>query len=136
MTRIAFDHYETQGEAAHASEALKVVGLDPGTLATAWRDADTQTRPAVDTALGDVTVRSPGLGVWLEGIGRLHLTGWLSQAATPGSSRTRPLTLQALFPGLDLCADERDRFCRTMANGGGVVAVQARDSEPHRLSPA
>lgn len=129
MTRIAFDHYETRGEAADAVESLTVVGLDPGNLATAWREADTGHTAAADAALDDVAGRSFGLGVWLEGIGRLHLTGWLSLAATPGSCRTNPLDLAALFPGLDIDATEREQLCRTLAGGGGIVAIRAPDGE-------
>ncbi len=129
MTRIAFDHYETRGEAAEAVESLKVVGLDPGNLATVWSESDTGSEAAADPALGDVTVQSPGLGVWLEGIGRLHLTGWLSLAATPGSCRTDPLDLAALFPGLDLGTGEREHLCRTLAGGGGIVAIRAPDAK-------
>jgi len=129
MTRFAFDHYKTRGEAADAVESLKVVGLPPGNLATAWKEADNRTGVGADPTLDDVPERSPGLGVWLEGIGRLHLTGWLLQQVTPGSSRTEPMDLKALFPQLGLGSTEGNRLCRTLAEGGGIVAIRAPDAE-------
>lgn len=129
MTRIAFDHYDTAAEAASAVEALRLVGLNPGDLATAWNEADAGVERPGEPGPNAAPLR-PGHGVWLQGIGRLHLTGWLSQAATPGSSRSDPMELDALFSALALSPDDRDHLCRTLASGGGIVAIRAADSGP------
>lgn len=119
MPRTKIDFHEDRQDAATALSSLREVGLNPGDIGGAWLEDAQATAEGLDTA----TRRT----VEVQALGRVQFTGWLAEAALNFSDAEQGAPLSSIL-GDHADAAELDRIRQTLASGGGIVGVRARDA--------
>ena len=119
MPRTKINFHEDRQDAATALASLREVGLNPGDIGGAWLD-DAQAKAE---GLDKATRRT----VEVQDLGRVQFTGWLAEAALKFSDAEQAAPLSSIL-GDHADAAELDRIRQTLASGGGIVGVRARDA--------
>ena len=119
MPRTKIDFHDNRQDAATALSSLREVGLNPGDIGGAWLE-DAQ-------AAAEERDRATHRTVDVMDLGRVQFTGWLAEAALQISDAEHTAPLSSIL-GDHVDAAELDRIRRTLASGGGIVGVRARDA--------
>nr|WP_314136964.1 hypothetical protein [uncultured Brevundimonas sp.] len=122
MARTKIDFHQSRQDAAAALSSLREVGLNPGDIGGAWRVGEN----SFDAA-DDASTSGPGQLIDVEEIGLIRFSGWLADAAQEAAAHGPATPLSVIFD--DLTDDaELQRVRDTLASGGGIVGIRARDT--------
>lgn len=123
MARITLDFHDARRDAASAVDSLRQVGLNADDVASIWQ------KPANDEVMPDPS--GPPIDVYeldVDGSPVIQLTGWLATSALETFTRHKAIDLRSLLSAAAIDTAEVERVTATIAAGGGVTAVRARDS--------
>lgn len=122
MPRTKIDFHQSREDAAASLTSLREVGLNPGDIGGAWLAGEDPS-----AAREDGSMTGPDRLIDVEDLGRVRFSGWLADAALEAIGNGPAAPLAAIFDDL---ADEAElqRVRDTLASGGGIVGVKARDA--------
>jgi len=120
MPRITIDFHDRREDAVSALASLRDVGLSTEDVASAWL------APSEGEDVGDDAQPSASLyEASIDGVGRVQFTGWLGEAALASLGADSTIDLAEALGGEEA---DIDRIHRTLACGGGLIAIRARDT--------
>lgn len=123
MPRTTIDFHDDREDAVSALTSLREVGLNPNDVASAWL------APREGEFVGEPPVSRVDLyEANIDGMGPVQLSGWFAEAALSALSSGGAIALNAVVDGQGDGKVDLDRVRQTLASGGGVVGVRARDA--------
>lgn len=120
MPRTKIDFHHSRQDAADALSSLREVGLNPGDVGGAWLAADGTSEDTPTTATSRL--------VPVAEVGEVRFSGWLAEVALQALGDRETAPLSAIFDDLTSDAGDLARLRDTLAAGGGIVGVRARDT--------
>lgn len=122
MPRTKIDFHQSREDAAASLTSLREVGLSPGDIGGAWLAGED-----LSAVIGDGSTTGPVRLIDVDDLGRVLFSGWLADAALKAAGNEPAAQLSVIFD--DLTDDaELQRLRDTLASGGGIVGVKARDA--------
>lgn len=123
MPRTTLDFHEDRSDAIAALVSLREVGLKAEDVASIWeKPADAEELATLEEASIDLVEAE------VRGANTLQLSGWLTLAASKLLNAGREGDLSSLFAATAIDTALAGRARATLAAGGGVIAVRARDA--------
>lgn len=123
MPRTKIDFHQSRQAAAEALSSLRGIGLNSGDVGSAWL-ADT----AADGTSNDAPTTATSRVIRVSDVGEVRFSGWLAEVALEALDDQQAAPLSAIFDDLTLEPAELVRLRDTLAAGGGIVGVRARDN--------
>lgn len=123
MPRTKIDFHQSRRAAAEALSSLREIGLNSGDVGSAWL-ADT----AADGTSNDAPTTATSRVIRVSDVGEVRFSGWLAEVALEALDDQQAAPLSAIFDDLTLEPAELVRLRDTLAAGGGIVGVRARDN--------
>ncbi|RZJ18103.1 MAG: hypothetical protein EON91_06660 [Brevundimonas sp.] len=120
MPRVTIDFYDSRQDAISALVSLREVGLSTEDIASAWL-APREGEYMGDDAQPPASLYEAGI----DGVGRVQFTGWLGEVALASLGADSIIDLAKAMGSEE---PDTDRIHRTLASGGGLIAVRARDT--------